>query len=86
MVLVNKKCTHCGQAKRVDQFAKRRSGSVASWCKACTRVATRLSVEKNKGDVAMLKREVVFWKMRAQKLSAQLEDLGKTPNYDEVVR
>ena len=80
VVLVNKKCTHCGQTKRVDQFNKRRQNGFASWCKTCTNVARNLSVENAKGDVAMLKREVVFWKMRAQKLSAQLQVLGETPN------
>ena len=80
MVLAEKVCPRCGVTKPVEGFAKRRAESFASWCKDCTREATRRSAENSKGDVAMLRQETKFWKMRAQKLSAQLQELGETPN------
>jgi hypothetical protein len=47
-----KRCPRCGRVRSADQFYRRRSGRLSSYCQSCQRVAARAARRRRRQDPA----------------------------------
>jgi hypothetical protein len=48
-----KRCPRCGQLKSAAEFYRRRRGQLSSYCRPCTRAATREGQSRRRQDYAV---------------------------------
>jgi hypothetical protein len=47
-----KRCPRCGRVRSADQFYRRRSGRLSSYCQSCQRVVARAAHQRRRQDPA----------------------------------
>ena len=47
-----KRCPRCGRVRSADQFYRRRSGRLSSYCQSCQRMAARAARRRRRQDLA----------------------------------
>jgi hypothetical protein len=72
-----KRCPRCGRVRAADQFYRRRSGRLSSYCQSCQRMVARAARRRRRQDPAAVEQLRVVERVRQRRHRALG---GRDPN------